>query len=168
MTTNNEHFDFFPNALQKGIDTLSNPMLAVRRDIVKGEVAGKMDLQHALFPPRRIHRNDVPLTVRFTMEDWITFELHLMVMMYGDVMDGSFSLMGIISHDHQQSLQAQVVFPSDYTPKFIGINYNPVIRQGKIFIPKDIYGVLEILMSADLLDVRRKCMLKSGARLTSD
>jgi len=161
MTTTFERFDVFDPELLRAMDLVSDPSRTVCRDILKGEMSGKFDLHNAVFPPSNVHRNSVPLVLRFTMEGWVDFELHLMTMMYSDMMSGPFMALGLMTHDQHEEMRKTVVFPSGYRMQFIAVRYSFVTRLGSVFIPRETYAILEIAESDNLLRMRRDAMKRA-------
>ncbi|MDB5238293.1 MAG: hypothetical protein JWM46_563 [Candidatus Kaiserbacteria bacterium] len=154
MTAAIDRFNVFDPKLLEALQLISDPTQTVCRHIDRGQISGKFDLHNAIFPPTGFHRNDVPMRVRFQMEGYLNHELDLMILMYADTMSGPFSCLGLISHDQHAGMKEVISFPSDYTMQFIGIKYNPNSREGKIFIPKDTYRLLEVKYSEDLYRIR--------------
>lgn len=167
MTTKPTRYDVFDPELLEAIEMLSDPAQTVSCEIVKGDISGKYDLVNAVFPPRDVHRDSVPVRLHFLMEGWIEQQLELMVMVYGDVQSGPYSLLGLMRHDQHQYLRVLVNFPCDYRMQFIGVNYNPVTREGRVFIPKDTYHLFEMLYSPELLHIRMRQQRKHGLRLST-
>lgn len=146
---------FHPRVVRALID-FSDPRKTVRRPLVKGQAAGKMDLIYQLYPPREVHRNSIPAEYAFVLEDWVTHKIALMVSMVDTADQGEGLVFGFIAHDHWQKISRGYELEVDGQHHFVVVKYNPVIREGDIYLYKEAYAVIEALYKKDLDRVREE------------
>ncbi len=133
---------FHPRVVRALLD-LSNPQKAVCRPLEKDCAAGKLDIIYQLFPPRGVHRNSIPARYRFILEDWVTHKIDLMVSMVDTADQGEGLIFGFIAHDHWQEISGGYGMEIDPQHHFVAVKYNPVIREGEIYLYKEAYAVIE-------------------------
>lgn len=123
---------------------LSNPNKSVCLPLVKGKAAGKMELIYQLYPPRDVHRNSIPATYTFVLEDWVTEEIGLMVSMVDTGDGGDGMIFGFISHDCWCSLRDRAEMDTpDAQQHYVVVKYNPTTREGFIYFYKEAYALIE-------------------------
>ena len=140
---------------------LDDPSKSVALPIVKGKAAGKLDIIYQLYPPRGVHRNSIPATYTFVLDDWVTHEIELMVSLV-DTGDGACDLsFGFISHDHWQGVCERAGMQIKTEHNYVAGKYNPTTREGFVYMYKEAYAVIEALNKGRLESARK--LKKSGS-----
>ncbi len=141
---------FHPQTLQ-AIHDLMDLEKSVSRPLVAGAAAGKLDLIHALFPPREIHRNSVPARFSFVLEDeYCSFELQVMVSLVDAAEENNLLAFGLLSHDQLDSIRRGSGANLDATQCFAAVKYSPLHRRGSVFLCRTLYDAIVASQSAQL------------------
>lgn len=152
MTTKHALFHF---QTAQALSDLADTEKSVRLRLMKGKAAGKLDLIHQLYPPKGIHRYQIPARYTFVLDEYVTNrfpirvtqELLLMVSLVDTCDGGDGLIFGYIAHDYWMDIE------SPY--RFVAVKYNPVNREGFVHLYKEAYVVLEGLNKDDLDRVRQ-------------
>ncbi len=152
MTT--RHALLHPSTVRALLD-LSDPRKSVCRPLSKGKAAGKLELIYQLFPPVGVHRNSIPASFTLVLDDWVTFQLDLMVGMVGDLDGGGDGLIfGFIAHDQWAELEAETGIDIETSQHWAAVKYNPTTREGSVYLYKEAYAVIEKLHEGSLDSVK--------------
>jgi|GEM_PF-2245908 hypothetical protein len=146
---------FHPRIVRALLD-LSDPKKAICLPLVKGKAAGKLDLIYQLYPPRNTHRNNIPALYTFVLEDWVTEEISIMVSVVNTDNGGDDLIFGFIAHDYWFAIQEQAgTNTPDAQQLFVAVKYDPTTREGRIYLYKEAYVVIEKARESDLESCRR-------------
>lgn len=149
-------FELFDPYISGVFEKLSDPEKAVCLPIVRGKAAGDLKLIYALFPPEGIHHNDVPARYTFTLvEELVGFELSLMVRAYIPSDSDDF-ILGFIAHDQWTKMREESGMDADGHLHWVGVRYNPNIREGKVFLFKEVRDIIEVVIGKDYVECVRE------------
>jgi hypothetical protein len=157
-------FELFDPYIAGVFEKLSDPEKAVCLPIVSGKAAGDLKLIYALFPPEGAHHNNVPARYTFLVEDGVGFQLSLMVRAYIPSESDDF-ILGFIAHDQWAEMHKESGMDADAHLHWVGVKYNPNIREGKVFLFKEVRDIIEAVIGKDYLErmraEKRQCPVKS-------